>query len=275
MEQLLSTALGIIFFPITVLASWVVVGPQEVKIVLFWGKLQRVLSTPGLTLVNVWGRRLISVSTKRQAIELHKTTVADANGNPIIIAGVCTYQVVDAVKAALNVENYQEYIKTQAMAVLKQIASKHPYESPDGHCLKSEANIVGQEMVSAMQNKIESAGVQVISFELSDLSYSPEIAQAMLVRQQAQALIGARKIVVEGAVEIANDAMKHLVERGFQLDDDHQARIVGNLLAIICGEAKVQPTYAIQDSQHGSDGAILKRIHESLVEIQANTKKTG
>ena len=273
MENLLSVALAIIFFPITALGSWVTVGPQEVKIVLFWGRLQKVLSTPGLTFVNVWGRRLIKVSTKRQAIELHKTTVADANGNPIIIAGICTYQVVDAVKAALNVESYQDYIKTQAMAVLKQIASKHPYESPDGHCLKSEANIVGQEMVTAMQNKIESAGVQVISFELSDLSYSPEIAQAMLVRQQAQALIGARKIVVEGAVEIANDAMKHLVDRGFQLDNDHQARIVGNLLAIICGEAKVQPTYAIQDNQQGSDGPILKRIHESLVEIQANTKK--
>ena len=88
MEQLLSVVLAIVFFPITILGSWVVVGPQEVKIVLFWGTLQRVRSTPGLTFVNMWGRRLIRVSTKRQAIELHKTTVADANGNPIIIAGV-------------------------------------------------------------------------------------------------------------------------------------------------------------------------------------------
>jgi regulator of protease activity HflC (stomatin/prohibitin superfamily) len=272
-EQLLSLALGFTFFPITVLASWVIVGPQEAKVVLFWGKLTRILTTPGLTLINVWGRRVISVSTKRQAIELHKTTVADANGNPIIIAGICTYQVIDAMKAALSVENYQEYIRTQAGAVLKQIASKHPYESPDGHCLKSEANIVGQEMVAAMQTKVESAGVQIISFELSDLSYSPEIAQAMLVRQQAQALIGARKIVVEGAVEIANDAMKQLRERGFHLSEDHQAKIVGNLLAIICGEAKVQPTYAIQDG--GSDAELLKRIHAALVDIQANTKKPG
>ena len=273
MEQLLSLTLGILFFPITALGSWVVVGPQEAKIVLFWGTLHKVLTVPGLTMVNIWGRRVLTVSTKRQAIELHKTTVADANGNPIIIAGVCTYQVVDPVKAALKVENYQDYIRTQAMAVLKQIASKHPYESPDGHCLKSEANIVGQEMVAAMQNKVESAGVQVISFELSDLSYSPEIAQSMLVRQQAQALIGARKIVVEGAVEIANDAMKHLIDRGFQLSNDHQAKIVGNLLAIICGEAKVQPTYAIQDNDHHTDEELLRRIHASLVEIQANTKK--
>jgi len=270
---MLSLALGVMFFPITVLASWVVVGPQEVKIILFWGKLKRIISQPGMSMINVWGRRVISVTTKRQAIELHKTTVADLNGNPIIIAGVCTYQVTDAVKAALNVENYQDYIKTQAMAVLKQVASKHPYESPDGHCLKSEANIVGQEMVGALQSKVESAGVEVISFELSDLSYSPEIAQSMLVRQQAQALIGARKIVVEGAVEIANDAMKHLLERGFQISNDQQAQIVGNLLAIICGEAKVQPTYAIQDS--GTDNELLKRIHTSLVEIQANTKKPG
>lgn len=161
------------------------------------------------------------------------------------------------------------------MAVLKQVASKHPYESPDGHCLKSEANIVGQEMVTAMQAKVESAGVQVVSFELSDLSYSPEIAQSMLVRQQAQALIGARKIVVEGAVEIANDAMKHLLDRGFQLTEDHQARIVGNLLAIICGEAKVQPTYAIQDSDHSADTELLRRISASLADIQVNTRKPG
>lgn len=275
MEELLSIILAIIFFPITVLASWVIVGPQEVKLILFWGTLKQVLTKPGLTMVNVWGRRVITVSTKRQAIELHKTTVADANGNPIIIAGVCTYQVIDAVKAALSVENYQDYIRTQAMAVLKQIASKHPYESPDGHCLKSEANIVGQEMVAAMQSKVDAAGVEVISFELSDLSYAPEIAQAMLVRQQAQALIGARKIVVEGAVEIANDAMKHLVDRGFQMDGEHQSRIVGNLLAIICGEARVQPTYAIQESPQGVDNELLKQIHRSLVEIQANTKKPG
>ena len=272
MEILLSTVLGFIFFPITLLASWVIVGPQETKIVLFWGKFRKLLSTPGLSLINVWGRRVISVSMKRQAIELHKTTVADANGNPIIIAGVCTFQVIDAVKAAFHVEDYQAYVRTQAMAVLKQIASRHPYESPDGHCLKSEANIVGQEMVAAMQSKVESAGIQVISFELSDLSYSPEIAQAMLVRQQAQALIGARKIVVEGAVEIANDAMKQLLERGFHLSDDHQAKIVGNLLAIICGEAKVQPTYAIQDNS-GSDTDVLKKIHASLVEIQSHFKK--
>jgi hypothetical protein len=130
-------------------------------------------------------------------------------------------------------------------------------------------------MVSAMQSKVDAAGVEVISFELSDLSYAPEIAQAMLVRQQAQALIGARKIVVEGAVEIANDAMKHLVDRGFQMDGEHQSRIVGNLLAIICGEARVQPTYAIQDSHQGTDNELLKQIHRSLVEIQGNTKKPG
>jgi regulator of protease activity HflC (stomatin/prohibitin superfamily) len=273
MEQLLSIILGIMFFPLTLLGSWVVVAPQEVKLILFWGTLDRVVTQPGLSFVNLWGRRVISISTKRQAIELHKTTVADANGNPIIIAAICTYEVVDAVKAALSVEDYQSYIRTQSIAVLKQVASKHPYESPDGHCLKSEAQIVGQEMVSALQTKVDSAGVRIIAFELSDLSYAPEIAQAMLVRQQAQALIGARRIVVEGAVEIANDAMQHLTQRGFKISDNHQAKIVGNLLAIICGEAKVQPTYAIQDYESADDVALLKSIHDELIEIKANTKK--
>lgn len=273
MEHLLSLALGFMFFPLTVLGSWVVVAPQEVKLILFWGTLNRVLTQPGLSFINLWGRRVITISTKRQAIELHKTTVADLNGNPIIIAAICTYEVTDAVKAALSVEDYQVYIRSQAIAVLKQVASKHPYESPDGHCLKAEAQLVGEEMVAALQTKVDSAGVRIIAFELSDLSYAPEIAQSMLVRQQAQALIGARRIVVEGAVEIANDAMQQLTQRGFRISEEHQAKIVGNLLAIICGEAKVQPTYSIQDHDGSDNAAVLKLIHDELTVINSNTKK--
>ncbi|HEX2751220.1 MAG TPA: SPFH domain-containing protein [Verrucomicrobiales bacterium] len=262
MGSLLSLILGILFFPFTLLGSWVVISPQEEKLVLIWGSLRKVLRKQGLSFINMWGRRLITISTKRQSMEIHKTTVADHNGNPIIIAAVCTYEVVDSTKAALSVESYESFIRTQAVAVLKQVGSKYPYESPDGHCLKSEAAVIAQEMVGVLQQKVDIAGVRVLSFELSDLSYAPEIAQSMLVRQQAQALISARQIVVEGAVSIVHDAMTLLTEKGVALDTADRARITGNLLAIICGEAKVQPTYSIQDSSINT--ALLERIAKSI-----------
>jgi len=120
-----------------------------------------------------------------------------------------------------------------------------------------------------LQEKVEIAGVRVISFELSDLSYAPEIAQSMLVRQQAQALISARQIVVEGAVGIVHDAMNLLTQKGVTLDAADRARITGNLLAIICGEAKVQPTFSIQDSSGNT--ALLERM-TALLEKQGAGK---
>ncbi|MBI1291157.1 SPFH domain-containing protein [bacterium] len=276
MGSLLTAILSIVFFPITLLGSWITVHPQEEKVVLFWGKLDRVLKSPGLYFYLLFGRRVIPVTTKQQAIELHKTTVADANANPIIVAGICTFRVVDSEKAALQVEDYQSFVKSQAVAVLKQVASKYPYESPDGHGLKDEAQAVSREMVQVMSAKVASAGVEVISFELSDLSYAPEIAQAMLVRQQAQALVGARRIIVEGAVEIVKGAIEHLEQAGIPIDKGHQSRVVGNLLAIICGEAKVQPTYDIQNNESDRSNEQLAAVIQRLEGIQkALTAKNG
>ncbi len=273
MSHPLSLILGVLFFPVTLFGSWVVVHPQEEKLVLIWGHLWKVIKTPSLSFINLFGRRIIAISTKQQAIELHKTTVADANANPIIVAGICTFRVVDSVKAALEVEDYHLFVRSQAVAVLKQVASKYPYESPDGHSLKDEAVKISQEMVGILSKKVASAGVEIISYELSDLSYAPEIAQAMLVRQQAQALVGARKIIVEGAVEIVKEAMSHLKQSHIQIDPLHQSKVVGNLLAIICGEAKVQPTYEIQDYDSEDQGAQMHKMNEHLAEIRKILKE--
>jgi regulator of protease activity HflC (stomatin/prohibitin superfamily) len=196
--------------------------------------------------------------------------VADGNGNPIVIAAVVTYQYVDSFKTALNVENAHEFVKTQAMAVLKQVASKYPYESPSGHSLKAEARAISVEMVQALQTKVEPAGTQILAYELSDLSYAPEIAQAMLVRQQAQALVDARKTVVEGAVEIVDDAIRRLSEKGLALDDRERSRLVSNLLTVICGDSHVQPTYPIGTSA-GGEGDHQEKMVKLLEEIRKNT----
>ncbi|MEM7181241.1 MAG: SPFH domain-containing protein [Spirochaetota bacterium] len=268
MGFILSLLLGLFFWPITLLISWVVVHPQEEKIILTWGKLRKVLKTPGLSFINFWGRKVLTVTTKQQAIEIHKTTVADANANPIIIAAICTFRVVDSVHAALSVEDYVGFVKSQAVAVLKQVASKYPYSSPDGHSLKDETKEIGKEMVSVLSAKVQSAGVEVISFEISDLTYAPEIAQAMLVRQQAQALVDARKIVVEGAVGIVDEALSDLKKRNISIETSHKSKIVGNLLAIICSEAKVQPTYSIQDYDTDNISNEIKALAETLKEFR-------
>jgi len=260
---------GIVAF-FTALASLVIVHPQEEKVVIYWGKFSELLAEPGLYFRNIWGRQVHTVTIKRQTLELPRTTVADGNGNPIVIAAVVTYRYVNAKKVALDVQDAHGFVKTQAMAVLKQVASNYPYESADGHSLKAEAQAIGGEMVASLQAKVDDAGTEVFAFELSDLSYAPEIAQSMLVRQQAQALVDARKIVVEGAVEIVYEAIRQLEAKGLGLAEGERSRLVSNLLTVICGEAKVQPTYPIhsgQDSQSPHDD----RMYGLLEQISKNT----
>lgn len=250
--------------------SLMIIHPQEEKVILYWGKFSELLTEPGLYVRNIWGRKVHTVSVKRQTLELPRTTVADGNGNPILIAAVVTYRYVDSRKVALDIEDAHGFVKTQAMAVLKQVASKYPYESHDGHSLKAEAQAIGAEMVALLQVKVNAAGTEVLSFELSDLSYAPEIAQSMLVRQQAQALVDARKIVVEGAVEIVYEAVHQLEAKGLGLDQSERSRLVANLLTVICGEAKVQPTYPIHSAQEAKPPHDDK-MYGLLEQISRNT----
>ena len=271
MTNILTGVLNVLLFPFTFIFGWVVVHPQEEKLVLFWGKFVRTLSEPGLYFITPWGRKVIKISVKQQTIDIAKTTVADGNGNPIIIGGVCTYKVTDSEKAALEVEEYHTYLKTQAMAVLKQVASQYPYESKDGHSLKSEAVEVGQEMVKLLNEKVVPAGIRVESYELADLTYAPEIAQAMLVRQQAQALVDARKIIAEGAVEIVDEAVTMLDGRGYKLDERTKSRLVSSLLVVICGEGKVQPTYSVKDGNGDESAETSAAMLETLERIAKHT----
>lgn len=273
MARHLTAILSIVFFPITLLASWVVVSPQEEVVLLSWGRFSRLMQEPGLSWVTVWGRRAIRISTKQQAIEVHRTVVADGNGNPILAAAVVTFRFVDCRRAALDVQDAPAFVRTQAMAVLKQVASRYPYESAThATSLKSETAVIAAEMRQLLQSKVEVAGASVVSFELSDLSYAPEIARAMLVRQQAQALVDARKVIVEGAVEIVDHAIALLREKGHRMQPSEQERLVSNLLLVICGESHVQPTVSVQGGDH-RDASEEGRLRELLETIAKNTAR--
>jgi regulator of protease activity HflC (stomatin/prohibitin superfamily) len=273
MPLVLTTILSIVFFPITLLGSWIVVSPQEEVVLLRWGRFSRLMREPGLSWVTLWGRRAIRISTKQQAIEVHRTVVADGNGNPILAAAVVTFRFVDTRRAALDVEDAPAFVRTQAMAVLKQVASRYPYESAThATSLKSETAVIAGEMREILQSKVQVAGAEVVSFELSDLSYAPEIARAMLVRQQAQALVDARKVIVEGAVEIVDHAIALLREKGHRMQPTEQERLVSNLLLVICGESHVQPTVSVQGGDH-RDASEEGRLRELLETIAKNTAR--
>jgi len=230
------------------LTSAFILKPKEEIIIQFWGKLHKVYKTPGVHWYNTFGRTLIRISTKTQTLDIKKTTVVDANGNPIIVSGIVTFVIVDSIKAAFGVTNVGNFMERQATATMKKVCSRYPYESKDGVSLHTEADQVSKEMVDALQQKAATCGIKVLSYELADLQYAPEIAQGMLVRQQAQALLDARKVVVEGAVSIVTDAAHKLGQSGITLSREEEARMVSNMLTVICSDAKVQSTFSISEN---------------------------
>jgi len=270
-----SVILNILLLPLMLLPIWgsfFTVQPQEEALILFWGRLNAVKKEAGVHFYPWIGRSIVKISTKVQTIDIKKTTVVDANGNPIIVSGIVTYKIVHTIRAAFDVGNVQDYLERQALACLKKVCSKYPYESKDGHSLQQEQDHVSKQMINVLQRKADLCGAKILSYELADLQYAPEIAQGMLVRQQAQALLDARKTVVDGAVGIVTTAMFKLHECGVKLSDKEQTRLVSNLLAVICSDARVQPMFSISETvDHGGSDAIQEEMLKTLNAIKMNT----
>jgi SPFH domain / Band 7 family len=184
------------------------------------------------------------VSVNNRCHELTSLKVADGSGNSLNVSGVITYRVVDSARAALDMDHLESYVKVQAHAVLKRIASRFPYVTYDGSpSLMTEQAALNGQLTALLQEKTAVAGVSVISFELADLAYADSIAPQMLVRQQAQAILDARKTIVAGAVGIVADALEGLKDRGHEVvGEESKQRIVGNLMTVLCSEKSPVPT---------------------------------
>jgi len=233
----LSCLLGTVCFGIG-LCSCFTVAPKEEVVLLNFGKFNGIVKDPGCHFVCSVGREIRRVSTKVKSIMIPETKTIDVNGNPLIINGILAYQIRNSKRATLDVEYADDFVRTQGLAALKQIVSRYPYESDDAqHCLKTAADHISHEMVEVLQARVQVAGVQVLSFTFNEISYAPEIASGMLKRQQAQAILQARKVIVKGAVEIAQSAVHELEAQGIGMDDKAKARIVSNLLTVICSES--------------------------------------
>jgi len=251
------SAIMSIICPFSWLGSCRVLSEKEGAMLLTWGKFSSVVTEPGCYVLNPCGTTLSRVTTKQQTTDLPNVKLLDLKGNPVVVSGVVFWQVEGVKASLLNVENVYQYVNTTAMATLKQVVSKYPYEDDEIHIdeatgshskglsLKTEAAQVSRELKDVLQDRLAHAGVRVIAFNMTDLSYAPEIAQAMLVRQQAEAMVKARKLIVKGAVDISNDAVSQLESKGIQMSEGEKTKIVTNLLTVICGDQRAQPTLSV------------------------------
>jgi len=242
--SILSTVLGVICFPCTLLCSWYTIREQEEAVLLNYGKFSGIETEPGCHFRNCFGREVRKVSKQKISINLPETKVIDANGNPIIVSAIVLYYFEDSKKCAIDIQDAPTFVYNQAQTVLKTVVSQYPYESEDRKikCLKRESRDISESLVQSLQEKVVLAGARVISFQFDELSYAPEIAHGMLKRQQALAMVLARTLIVEGAVTIAREAITQLEEYGVGMEPEDQNKLVTNLLTLICSDNDAQTT---------------------------------
>lgn len=233
---------------IMVIASLCLLGlymvePNQSAVLSLFGKYVGTVKDNGLR----WNNPFYSkkkVSQRVRNFESGKLKVNELDGSPIEIAAVIVWQVVDSAEAVYNVDDYESFVHIQAESALRTMATSYPYDQhEDGQvALRSHAQEISQHLKDELAERLADAGVQVLDARISHLAYAPEIAQAMLQRQQANAIIAARTRIVAGAVGMVEMALAELQKNGVvQLDEERKAQMVSNLLVVLCGERSTQP----------------------------------
>jgi regulator of protease activity HflC (stomatin/prohibitin superfamily) len=236
---------GILMFVggIIVLSGCMVIGPNEARVMTFFGKYTGSVKISGLRWINPFtGKRSVSLRVKN--FETAKIKVNDLDGNPIEIGAVIVWRVVDTAQAMFDVENYGNYVQIQAESAMRNLAMHHPYDSHDDDVmsLRGQSEAIAEQLRKEVNERIAAAGCEVVDARIAHLAYAPEIAQAMLQRQQAGAIIAARQRIVEGAVSMVEMALEQLAKRHIvELDAERKAAMVSNLLVVLCGERATQP----------------------------------
>ena len=231
---------------IVVLIMWAglfMIHPNEAKVLQLFGKYVGTSHEPGLKWANPFFQKT-AVSTRVRNFESGKLKVNDSNGSPIEIAAVVVWKVVDTAEALFEVDDYEEFVQIQSESALRNLSTTFPYEPHEGEGLALRSNPVeiAQALREEIQDRLETAGVTVIEARISHLAYAPEIANAMLRRQQASAIIAARRQIVRGAVGMVEMALDELRQNQvIDLDEERKAAMVSNLLVVLCGEEGAQP----------------------------------
>ncbi len=228
---------------ILVLSSLVIVQPGQTRVVQFFGRYTGTVRRTGLSwVVPLAARRRVSVRVRN--FETRHLRVNDALGNPIEIAAIVVWQVADTAKALYAVDDYTDFVSVQAESAIRHVAAIHPYDSADteGTSLRGSTDVVAAELSHEVTARVALAGVEIIEVRISHLAYAPEIAQAMLRRQQANAIVDARSRIVEGAVGMVEMALDRLNESNYvTLDDERKAAMVSNLMVVLCSDQPASP----------------------------------
>lgn len=225
------------------LSGFIVVQPNDSRVLILFGKYNGTVRTSGFWFINPFTVRK-KVSLRIRNFNSQKIKVNDLHGNPIEIGAVVVWRVIDTAKAVFDVENYEQFVDVQSETAIRQLASEYPYDvdQEDKPSLRGTPQEIAESLKNMLQVRLEVAGVEIIEARISHLAYAPEIAQAMLRRQQAQAIIAARTKIVEGAVGMVEMALKALSEQNIvKLDEDKKATMVNNLMVALVSETEAQP----------------------------------
>ncbi|NBM16588.1 SPFH domain-containing protein [Streptomyces sp. GC420] len=219
------------------------VAPGEARVVQLFGRYRGTVREDGLRWVNPLTSRS-KISTRVRNHETAVLKVNDAYGNPIELAAVVVWKVEDTAQALFEVDDFLEFVSTQTEAAVRHIAIEYPYDAheEDGLSLRGNAEEITEKLAVELHARVEAAGVRIIESRFTHLAYAPEIASAMLQRQQAGAVVAARRLIVDGAVGMVEAALTRLTEQDIvELDSERKAAMVSNLLVVLCGDRAAQP----------------------------------
>jgi regulator of protease activity HflC (stomatin/prohibitin superfamily) len=234
-----------LFIGFFILPGFVVVNPNESKVLTFFGKYVGSIKQDGFFWVNPFTVKR-KVSLRAFNLNGQQLKVNDSVGNPIEIAAVIVWQIKDTASAVFAVENYLQYVNIQSEAAVRHLANSFPYDNIEDETasitLRGGAEQVSVLLEKELNERLDRAGIEVLEARISHLAYAPEIAHTMLQRQQASAIISARRLIVEGAVGMVEMALQRLSEKNIvELDEERKAAMVSNLLVVLCGDRSVSP----------------------------------
>ncbi len=228
---------------VLVASSLIIVQPGQTKVVRFFGTYVGTVRRPGLWwIVPLADRRNLSIRVRN--FETNHLKVNDADGNPVEIACIVVWQVADTARAVYAVDDYVNFVEVQAESALRHVATTHPYDDPGGEStsLRASVDVVAAQLAQEVARRVAIAGVEIVEVRISHLAYAPEVAQAMLRRQQANAIVAARSRIVEGSVGMVEMALARLEQKGIvQLDEERKAAMVSNLLVVLCADQPASP----------------------------------
>lgn len=229
------------------LTGFYILNPNECALFLFFGEYRGCDRSSGMRWTNPF-YTVIKANLKTQTFITEKLKVNDERGNPVEIAAAVVWHIKDAAAATFGLQDISRYLTSAVEASLREIASQHPYDhadesQPNEITLRAHVSEVSDKLISNLRSRLRDSGgaIEILDIRLTHLAYAPEIANSMLRRQQAEAVISARKKIVQGAVTMVDEALRGLSEKGINLDDERKAAMIGNLLVVLCSEREATP----------------------------------